>query len=98
MSEHAADGLPQIGLIAKLQLQPGDVLVLRCSRTLSVQTFDHLRDGIGSMLDKLGLTHQDVPTLILDGDLSLSVLSTGALTAQQRADVTRAIQRQSGEV
>lgn len=97
MSEPRADGMPQIGLIAKMQLQRGDILVISSPNRLSWTAHDRLRDMVGSMLDKLGLTCRDVPTLVLEEGLSLSVLSTGALTEQQRVNVMQAIEQQVGD-
>lgn len=65
--------LPLVGVIAKLQLEPGDILVVKSEKKLSSVQFSRLRDNVQSALDGVGLWPA-VKVMILDDGLDLSVL------------------------
>lgn len=73
------DELPQLGVIAKLQLVKGDILVINCPGKLSAREHENMLDTIGAVLDRLGLSHSDVPTLVLEEGITISLLSAGEI-------------------
>ena len=79
MSEEQAETLPLICQIAKLELKPGDMLVLMHPKVLHRDAFRRIGDVMCEALRLVGLQRKDVPILILEEGMTLSVLSTEEL-------------------
>jgi hypothetical protein len=55
--------------ISKLEIKPGDFLVVRSRQRMSQQTADRLRESLK------GVMPTDVKCLVFDGEIDLSVLT-----------------------
>lgn len=66
--------------IAKLELSPGDVLVVKAEVCLSADHVDRIKECVRWLGETIGIP--DLQCLILDGGLEISVMQKASIDAQ----------------